>query len=130
MLTDQPRDRPGARIIRTETLELRHLAQQARAARVVIARHDSAEFSALVYRDERTATGSSIRPTAEQQRWHQLAAQHDRLVIWAHDESGRTTFASSRALWELGHNPDFRVLVVEVIGRCCVLEICCAMRGE
>jgi predicted phage terminase large subunit-like protein len=112
MLTDQPRDRPGARIIRTETLELRHLAQQARAARVVIARHDSAEFSALVYRDERTATGSSIRPTAEQQRWHQLAAQHDRLVIWAHDESGRTTFASSRALWELGHNPDFRVLVV------------------
>jgi predicted phage terminase large subunit-like protein len=96
-----------------EMLELRQLAAQARAARIVLARHDSAELSALVMRDERSPTFTSmVRPTPEQQRWHALAGKHDRLVIWAHDESGRTAFAAGRILWELGHNPDFRVLVV------------------
>lgn len=85
--------------------------QTSRAQRVALARLDPSAFVELVMRDE--ATGAPIVQAAVHEEWHALASKHDRLVIQAHVESGKSSqLTVARTLWELGRNPSLRVAIV------------------
>lgn len=86
-------------------------AQLARAARVRLAREDCATFTRFVIKDE--ASGGKITPTPMHGEWHDLADQHDRLVLMSFVESGKTVQLSvGRVLWALGRDPNTRVVIV------------------
>jgi hypothetical protein len=64
-----------------------------------------------VLKDEQTGTG--IRLADMHQRWHRLIDEHPRLNLIAHVESGKSAALSvGRSLYELGRNPNTRVVVV------------------
>lgn len=85
--------------------------QASRAQRVQLARLDPAAFTELVLRDE--ATGQPVVLAAMHEAWHDLASKHDRLVIQAHVEAGKTqALTVARSLWEIGRNPSLRCAVV------------------
>ena len=76
-----------------------------------LARDDAAVFTRLVLKDE--LNGERILSTPMHGDWHDLAGQHDRLVLMSHVESGKTQQLSvGRVLWELGRDPNTRVAVV------------------
>lgn len=76
-----------------------------------LARLHPAFFNAFVIKDERS--GSAIEMTQLHKHWHDLAAREDRLVIWSHVESGKTTqMAVGRALYEIGKDSAIRVAIV------------------
>ena len=86
-------------------------ARRSRGALYRVARSDPALFAALVLRDDRT--GSAIKLASMHEAWHDLATKHDRLVIWSHVEAGKTTQVSiARVLWEIGNDPNLRVLIL------------------
>jgi hypothetical protein len=75
------------------------------------ARVDVNAFATYVMRDEET--GMPIEQAPHHVAWHQLAEEHDRLVIWAHVEGGKTTQLSvMRTIWELGIDPSLRFAIV------------------
>jgi hypothetical protein len=73
------------------------------------ARKDPAVFFATVMRD---GEGKPIAPTAAQKEWLRQSEAHRRTTIWAHIESGITTFVIARILLELGTAPESRILLV------------------
>ena len=76
-----------------------------------LARLHPALFAAVVLKDERTGKHIKMAPTHTS--WHALASMHDRLLIWAHPESGKTQNLSvARTLYELGKDPNLRVAIV------------------
>lgn len=86
-------------------------AQQARAARIKLAREDAATFTRLVLKDEQS--GGAVAPAPMHDEWHDLADHHDRLVLMAHVESGKTQQLSvGRVLWTLGRDSNARCVVV------------------
>lgn len=86
-------------------------AQHARASLARYARTDAAAFCAFVLKDEQT--GAGIRLADMHQRWHRLIDEHPRLNLIAHVESGKSAALSvGRSLYELGRNPNTRVVVV------------------
>lgn len=86
-------------------------ARVARQARVRLARDDAAVFTRLVLKDEQT--GARVSSTPMHGEWHDLAGQHDRLVLMSHVEAGKTVQLSvGRVLWELGRDPNTRVVIV------------------
>jgi hypothetical protein len=90
---------------------LKQAAKRARIARIRLARVDINEFCHLVMRDEET--GESIEQAPVHRAWHRLCEQHERLLIWAHIESGKSSQLSiARTLFELGQNPNLRFAIV------------------
>jgi len=78
---------------------------------VKLAREDVNVFSTAVIRDE--MTGSALENASLHEAWHDLAEQHDRLLIWSAIEHGKTTQMSViRTLWELGRDPSLRFAIV------------------
>ncbi len=68
-------------------------------------------FMEYVLRDEQT--GGVIVQAEMHKAWQQLASDHDRLLVWAHVESGKSQQISvGRILWELGRNPALRIAIV------------------
>lgn len=90
------------------------LVKNARARRAILlqlARKDINVFCGLVLKDEKT--GEPVRQSSAHKAWHELADKHDRLLIWAHIESGKTVQLSiGRTLWELGRDPSLRHLIL------------------
>jgi hypothetical protein len=79
--------------------------------RAVVARVNVNEFCEYVLRDE--VTGKPVVQAPHHELLQKLANEHDRLVVWAFVESGKTFQLSiGRVLWELGRNPNLRVCVV------------------
>lgn len=75
------------------------------------ARVDPAAFASYVLKDEET--GKPVRAQGMHKEWHALANKFTRLLIWAHVEAGKTQELSiARVLWELGRNPNCRVVIV------------------
>lgn len=75
------------------------------------ARVEPGSFCRYVLRDERTGRPITLAPT--HWRWHDMLDAHSRLVLWAHVDSGKTSQISvGRALFEIGRNPNIRVVIV------------------
>jgi hypothetical protein len=88
---------------------------RARAIRREVARRDARTFCPLVLRDERT--GKDIVQAPMHDKWHDILDNHDRVVIWAHVEAGKTAQLSvGRPLWRLGRDPNRRIVVVSNTG--------------
>lgn len=90
------------------------LVREARARRAMIARlarTDVNTFCEFVLRDEKT--NLPVVQGGPHTQWHKLADENDRLLIWAHIESGKTQQLSiGRTLWELGRDQSLRNLVL------------------
>ena len=85
-------------------------AERARELRAQIARRDPNTFCRFVLRDEET--GKPVHQAPVHQRWHELAAKHDRLLLWSAVEHGKTSqLAVGRTLWELGRDPSLRFVI-------------------
>jgi hypothetical protein len=68
-------------------------------------------FVAAVMTDE--TSGLPLKQAPVHKAWHNLADQHDRLLIWSAIEHGKTTqLAVARTLWELGRDPTLRIGIV------------------
>jgi len=75
------------------------------------AKVDSSAFNSYVLKDEET--GRAILQSPLHQEWHSLFDAYKRLLIWAHVEAGKTNQMSiGRSLFELGRNPNLRIVVV------------------
>lgn len=75
------------------------------------AREHAEAFATFVGRDEET--GIPIVLAKIHEAWHGLADRHDRLLIWAAIEHGKTfQMAILRTLFLLGRDPSLRVAVV------------------
>jgi len=91
--------------------DLFQLAQRARAARIWVARQDVNEFIAFVIRDDRD--NKPVRQAAVHERIQALADRHKRFAILAMPECGKTIqLGIGRFLFELGHNPSLRHVVI------------------
>jgi hypothetical protein len=79
------------------------------------AREDFNTFAQLVAVDDET--GQPIEQAPIHRRWAELCDQFDRLLIWAHIESGKTTQLSIlRTVWELGRDPTLRFVILSNTG--------------
>jgi len=77
---------------------------------LAVARNDPSFFNQMVLRDE---AGRPVQQAPFHNQWHDILNDHDRVVLWASIESGKTTQISvGRVLYELGKNPNLRVAVV------------------
>lgn len=75
-----------------------------------LARVDGSAFASYVIRDEES--GDPIEQTQMHEEWHWLAEHSRRLLLWAHIEAGKTQqMAIARVLYELGRNPNLRVVI-------------------
>lgn len=82
-----------------------------RNARVKLAQRNPSTFCELVLKDE--MTGKPIHQAPIHDAFQELVSQYPRLVIWAHNEAGKTSQISiGRVLWELGKNPSIRIAVI------------------
>jgi hypothetical protein len=91
------------------------MAKQAakhRALRAQMARNDANVFIPFILRDE--ATGNPISQAPYHEELQNFIDDNDRAVVWGHVEMGKTQQVSvGRPLFELGKNPDLRVVVVQ-----------------
>lgn len=98
-----------------EYLEQQHVWTRERARlrllQIEAAQRDPASFCEFVLRDEKT--GAPIDLALMHIEWHRLLSNEPRLVIWGHPESGKSQqIAVGRVLWELGKNPNLRIVVI------------------
>lgn len=85
--------------------------EEMQLAHRLLARIDPAAFCSYVLREE--GTNAQIVPQPMHEEWHDLITQNEKVVIWAHPEAGKTQQVSiGRALWELGCNPDTRIVIL------------------
>lgn len=83
---------------------LQAAGKAARAARVALARRDSSVFVDLLF---------GVEGAGFQREWHRQCDAHDRLVLFAPVEHGKTLrLATGRAVWLLGKNPKAHGLIV------------------
>ena len=89
-----------------------HVAmRRSRQKLVELARINGAAFNAMVLKDE--LTGSPVRMAPMHRLWHQQIEQHKYLNIISHVESAKSqTLSVGRVLFELGRNPNTRVVIV------------------
>lgn len=86
-------------------------ARKLRQYLVAQARVDVNAFCELVGRDE--ATGERVVQADVHKSWHGYCDAHDRLIIWAAIEHGKTSQLSVlRTLWKLGRSPNKRFLLL------------------
>lgn len=75
------------------------------------ARNDFNTFAELVMTDDET--GEPIKQAPIHKRWVELCEQYDRLLIWSHINSGKTTQLSIlRSVWELGRDHTLRIVIL------------------
>lgn len=75
------------------------------------ARRDFNKFAELVCTDDET--GEPIRQAPIHRRWAELCEKYNRLLIWSHINSGKTTQLSIlRTVWELGNDPTLRFAIL------------------
>jgi len=87
------------------------IAERARQARIVTARSEINTFLELVLKDE--FSGNTVIQAPCHEIWHEACDIHDRVLLYAHRESGKTTqMAVGRPLFELGKNPDIRIAII------------------
>jgi len=86
--------------------QLRTLDQQ----HMLAAREDPNAFVTYVLRDEET--GLPIVQSRWHMEWQALLTRHRRLILWSHTESGKTAQLGGRLLWELGRNPQLRIVIL------------------
>lgn len=85
--------------------------RQAQEIHAQAARVDPSAFMEFVLKDE--MTGAPIEMAPMHNAWQSLLSSHRRLLIWSHTEAGKTQQISiGRVLWELGRNPNLRVVVI------------------
>lgn len=91
--------------------ELLDSAERVAQAEIAYARVDPRMFIPYVMHDERT--GASLVQQPMHDEWQRLANEHDRLILWAGIELGKTQALSvGRTLWLLGCDPSARIVVV------------------
>lgn len=91
--------------------QLEDLAELGLQQLYICARTDFNTFAELVMVDDET--GEPIKQAPIHRRWAELCEKHDRLLIWSHINSGKTTQLSIlRCVWELGLNPNLRFLIL------------------
>ena len=93
-------------------VDLRRLAEDGVKTRVRAAqRGDLKAFCELVMIDEESGRPIDMAPV--HMAWHDLADKYNRLLVWAHVESGKTQqMAVALTLWDLGHNHNLRTAIV------------------
>lgn len=90
---------------------LPHIALRRHEQIIEGARRSPTVFLSHVLRDEQT--GKRIKLAPMHVEWQRLLTKHDRLILWAHVESGKTSAISiGRALYEVGRNPQLRVCII------------------
>lgn len=67
-------------------------------------------FAEYVMEDEET--GDQFVLADFHREWHQLMTEEPRLVLEGPREHGKSGTIVSRALWELGHNPNIRIKII------------------
>lgn len=78
---------------------------------VKAARKNPAVFCQFTLRDEQTQKPIRLAPMHVE--WHDILDRHRRAVIWTHTDAGKTSLISiGRVLWEIGKNPNIRILIV------------------
>lgn len=79
--------------------------------RIARARDDFNEFAEMVAVDDET--GEPLKQAPIHERWAKLCDENDRLLIWSHINSGKTTQLSIlRTVWELGRDPTLRFVIL------------------
>ncbi len=85
--------------------------QEADALQIQLARRDPNTFIEYVMRDDKT--GQPLQQAPVHEAWQQLMTEHERLVVLASVEGGKSSQVSiSRVLWELGKDPTLRCAIV------------------
>lgn len=75
------------------------------------AARDPAVFCQFVLKNEED--GSPIRIAPVHEEWHDILTAQTRAVLWSATELGKTNQISiGRVLWEIGRNPNIRILVL------------------
>lgn len=78
---------------------------------VHLARKDPNTFMEYVLKDE--MSGRPISQASLHETWQNLVTARDRVLIWSHIESGKTSQLSiGRTLWEIGNDPTLRIAIV------------------
>lgn len=96
---------------RERSIEAAQTLGPALAKLAEVSRDDPAVFCQFVLRDESTGLPIQLAPIHEE--WHDHLTAHDRVVIFSATELGKTSQVSvGRVLWEIGTNPNIRVLVL------------------
>jgi hypothetical protein len=94
------------------TAEIIQLAHRSRKARVNLARSNPGAFNEFVLRDEKT--NRPIKNAPFHYEWHDAYSRYPRTVLWSLIESGKTTgMTIGRTLFETGHNPDLRTVILQ-----------------
>ena len=101
-------------LVRGSTVDIRAMRaarSAAMAARVRLAREDPSTFIELALKDDKT--GKAVRQSELHEKWQRLITEHDRVVIWAHVEAGKSVnIAVGRVLWEIGKDPTKRAAII------------------
>lgn len=82
-----------------------------KAKKIAAARRDPVLFCQYVLKDEQT--NKPIRLVDMHAEWHDLLSKHRRCVLWTFTDAGKTSLISiGRVLWEIGNNPEIRILLL------------------
>lgn len=88
--------------------------REAIQVQAVLCRLDLGEFCRFVLEDD--STGKPIVPAPMHERWYEIWTSHERVVMWGHVESGKTTQLVGLILFTLGQNPRARIGIVSSTG--------------
>lgn len=80
------------------------------AAHVELARTSAAAFVQYAFRHEET--NALIENARHHQEWHEFLDDHNRAILFAPVEHGKTQQVIGRVLWTLGKNPNKRIAIV------------------
>lgn len=89
--------------------EKQRLIQRAEERIAEKARNDIDTFIEYVIQDE---DGGAVEQGDLHKEWQQLFETHEKLVIVAPRDHGKTTQVVARCLWEIGRNPNIRIKIV------------------
>lgn len=102
-----PEAGPTAKELELSILER---AAQARAKLHELCRNDVNAFCEYVLRDDKT--GECVEQNAFHLLFQRSLTEQRQMVVISHPESGKTSQAIGRVLWELGRNPNLRVMLL------------------
>lgn len=92
--------------------ELMRVVEEARRSCAVVAQNNPAAFNSFVLRDDEEPD-KPFENAPMHETWHQMMSELPRLCLWAHAEAGKSiAITVGRTLWELGKNPNLRIVIV------------------
>lgn len=105
---------PRLRVVKTTdeevTLSIRQKAAEARAKLHALCRVDVNAFCEYVLVDD--LTGLAVEQSPFHLEVQDAFDRHKQAVIMSHPESGKTSQMVGRILWELGRNPNVRIMLL------------------